>query len=56
MLKIFLIFRKVMFCSQDVQGFTFLDIPWFTKSLTSRLVLVHETGCTFEYIISTKTH
>ena len=39
-----------MFRSQDIQVFVFLVIPWFTKSLTSWWVLVHETKHIFEYI------
>ena len=54
-LRIFLFYRKIMFCSQDIQVFVFLTIPWFTKSVTSR-VLVHETRCVFEYIFWTTTH
>ena len=38
-----------MFRSQDIQIFVLLTIPWFTRSVTS-LVLVHETKCTLEYI------
>ena len=41
-LRFFLFRRKIMFCSQDIQVFVFLTIPWFTKSVTSRWVLVHE--------------
>ena len=48
-LRIFLFRRKIMFCSQDIQVFVFLTIPWFTKSVTSRRVLVHETIYIFEY-------
>ena len=55
-LRIFLFRRKVMFRSQDIQVFVFLIIPWFTKSVTSWWVLVHETGCIFEYIFWTTTH
>ena len=48
---------KVIYHSQDVQFFVFLNIPWFTKSfMTSWWVLVHETGCIFEYIFWTATH
>ena len=36
-----------LFCSHDIQVFEFLAIPWFSKSVTS-WVLVHETGCIFE--------
>ena len=44
-LRIFLFRRKVMFCSQDIQVFVFLNIPWFTKSMTSWWILVsHQTG------------
>ena len=52
----FLLCRKVMFYSQDIQVFVFLTIPWFIKSMTSWWVLVHETGCVFEYIFWTTTH
>ena len=55
-LRIFLFHRKIMFCSQDIQVFVFLTIPWFTKSVTSRWVLVHEIRCIFEYISSTTNH
>ena len=44
-----------MFCFQDIQVFAFLTILWFTKSMTS-WVLLHETGCIFEYILWTTTH
>ena len=30
----FLLSRKAVFCSQDIQVFVFLIIPWFTKSVT----------------------
>ena len=33
--KVFLFRRKVMLPSQVVQVFVFLNIPWFTKSMTS---------------------
>ena len=49
-LRIFLFHRKVMFCSQDVKVFVFLTISWFTKSVLSWWVLLHEPGCIFEYI------
>ena len=55
-IKNFLFRRKNMFRSQDIQVFVFLTIPWFTKSVTSRWVLVHETRCIFEYIFWTTTH
>ena len=55
-LRIFLFRRKIMFRSQDIQVFVFLTIPWFTKSVTSRWVLVHETRCIFEYIFWTTNH
>ena len=42
--------------SQDIQVFVFLTIPWFTKSVTSRWVLVHETRWIFEYIFWTTNH
>ena len=45
-----------MFRSQDIQVFVFLTIPWFTKSVTSRLVLVLETRCIFQYIFWTTNH
>ena len=45
-----------MLCSQDIQVFIFLAIRWFTKSVTSQWVLVHETRCIFEYIFWTTTH
>ena len=37
-----------MFRSQNIQVFVFSAIPWFTKSVTSWSVLVHETGYIFE--------
>ena len=52
----FLFRRKVMFLSQDIQVFVFFTIPWFTKSVTSWRVLVHETRCIFEYIFWTISH
>ena len=55
-LRIFLFHRKIMFHSQDIQVFVFLTSPWFTKSVTSRWVLVHETRYVFEYIFWTTTH
>ena len=53
-LRIFWFRWKIMFRSQGIQVFLFLTIPWFTKSVTSRWVLVHETRCIFEYIFWTK--
>ena len=55
-LRIFLFCRKVIFHSQGIQVFVLLAIPRFRKSLTSWWVLVHETGCIFEYIFWTTTH
>ena len=55
-LRIFLFCRKVIFCNQHIQVFIILTIPWFTKSVTSLWVLVHETRCIFEYIFWTTTH
>ena len=55
-LRIFLFHRKIMFHSQDIQVFVFLTIPWFTKSVTSQWVLVHETKCIFENIFWTTNH
>ena len=55
-LRIFLFRRKVMFHSQDIQVFLFFTIPWFTKSVTSWWVLVHDIGCTFEYIFWITTY
>ena len=55
-LRIFLVRRKVMFHSQDIYVFVFSTIPWFTKSVTSWWILVHEAGCIYEYIFWTKTH
>ena len=54
--EFFLFHRNVMFRSQDIQVLVFLTIPWFTKSVTSRWVLVHETRYIFEYIFWTTTH
>ena len=45
-----------MFYSQDIQVFVFLNIPWFTISVTSWRVLVNQVGCSFEYILWTTTH
>ena len=42
-----------MFHSQDIQVFVFSTILWFTKSVTSWWVSVHETGCILEYIFWT---
>ena len=55
-LKIFLFRRKIMFRSQDLQVFVFLIIPWDTKSVTSRWLLVYKTSYVFEYIFWTTTH
>ena len=55
-LRMFLFCRKVIFCSQDIQVFVFLTIPWFTKHVMSWWVLVHDTGFIFEYIFWTTTH
>ena len=55
-LRIFLFCRKVMFRSQDIQVFVFLSIPWFSKSVMSWWILVHETGCIFEHIFWTTIH
>ena len=45
-----------MFCSQDIQVFVFLHIPWFTNSVMSRWVLVHKATYIFEYIFWATTH
>ena len=42
-----------MFRSQDIQGFVFLTIPWFTKSVIYRQ---DETRYIFEYIFWTTSH
>ena len=55
-LRIFLFRRKIMFRSQNIQVFVILTIPWFTKSVTSRWVLVHEIRCIFEYMFWTTNH
>ena len=55
-LRIFFIRRRIMFHSRDIQVFVFLTIPWFTKCVTSRWVLVLETRCIFGYIFWTTTH
>ena len=44
-----------MFRSQDIQGFVFLTILWFTESVSSRWVLVYEGRYIFEYISWTTT-
>ena len=50
-LRIFLFHRKVMYYSQDIQVFVFLNILRFTKSIMmSWWLLAHETGCIFQYI------
>ena len=55
-LRIVLFYRKVMFRSRDISVFVFLTIPWFTKSVTSCWLLVHEARCIFEYIFWITTH
>ena len=52
-LGIFSFRGKFMFHSQDS---VFKTIQWFAKSVTSWWVLVHETGCIFEYIFWNTTH
>ena len=44
-LRIVLFHRKVMYHSQDIQVFVFLNILWFTKSIMTSwwLLLVHKT-------------
>ena len=54
--RIFSFHRKAMFCSQNIQVFVFLTIPWFSKSVNSWCVLVNETGCIFQHIFWTRTH
>ena len=54
--RIFLFCRKVMFCSQNIQVFVDLAIQRFRKPVMAWWVLVHETGCIFEYIFWTSTH
>ena len=54
--NIFLFRWKVIFRSQSHQGFVFLTIPWFTKSVKSWWVSLNQTGCIFEYIFWTRTH
>ena len=49
MLIMFLLYKKFIFHSKDNQVFVFLIILLFTKSLMPQ-ILVHEIGCTFEYI------
>ena len=44
--------RKLMFRSRDIQIFIFFTISWFTKSVTSWWVLVHETGCIFQHLLN----
>ena len=41
-LRMFLFSEKVMFRSQDIQVSVFLTISWFTKSVKSWWLLVHE--------------
>ena len=45
-----------MLRSQNIQVFVFLTIPSFAKSVTSQLVLVHETRCIFVDVFWTATH
>ena len=45
-----------MFRSEDIQAFVFLTIPWFTESMTSQWVFVHETRYIFEYVFWTTMH
>ena len=52
----FFILCKSYVLSQDIQVCFFLTIPWFTKSVMPRWVLVNETGCIFEFILWTTTH
>ena len=54
--KNFLRQRKVMFCCHDIQVFVFLAILWFSKSVTPRWVLLHDTRCIFEYMFWTTNH
>ena len=49
--RIFLFCREVMFCSIEIQVFVFQTIPWFTKSVTSCSVLVHETVHFWIYLL-----
>ena len=37
----------MIFRSQDIQVFVISTFPWFTKSVMSWRVLIHETGCIF---------
>ena len=46
-LRIVLFRRKIMFRSQYFQVFVFLTFSWFTESVTSRWVLVHESRYIF---------
>ena len=50
-LTIFLSRRNIMYHSQAIQVSVFLTIPWFTKSLTS-LLLVHETVYFWIYLLN----
>ena len=54
-LRIFLFCRKVMFCSQDTEVSVFLTITWFTKSVVSWCLLVHETRSIFKDIFWTRS-
>ena len=47
-------FMEKLSSVQDIQVLAFLTIPWFTKSVTSWWVLVHETGCIFQCLIQKK--
>ena len=56
-LRIFLFHRKITYHSPYIHVFLFFNIPWFTKSIMmSWWVLLHGTGCSFEYIFWTATH
>ena len=41
-IKNFLFHRKIMFCFQDIQGFVFLIIPWFTVNQGDTLTQVFD--------------
>ena len=55
-IKIFFYFVKKLCSFSRHYVFVFLTIPWFTKSVTSRWVLVHEIRCIFDYIFWTTNH
>ena len=54
--QIFFILQESYIPFLRYSSFAIFNIPWFTKSLTLWRILVHETGCMYEYIFWTTTH